>query len=240
MELVIFLRQLCRHRIALAAGFLASVAIAFAMGGSPVAPTTYAGTRVLIDTPHSALLASAPHGLDTLYWRATLLASLLGTNSERAQISREARIPVSQFAVIDQELTSPANPAALPLSAALAASGTSEPYVLRVDADNVLPIVAIQTSGPDRTGATRLAAAAVHALQAGASTRSTSQVQGLQITQVDPVTAVEVPGGAGRTTMAMTAVFLFVLWCAGLGIWARRRGDSAPRRVFRRPRPARA
>jgi hypothetical protein len=240
MELVIFLRQLCRHRIALAAGFLASVAIAFALGGSPVAPTAYAGTRVLIDTPHSALLASAPHGLDTLYWRASLLAPLLGANPERDQIARESRIPVSQFAVIDQELTSPANPAALPLAATLAASGTTEPYVVRVDADNVLPIVDIQTSGPDRAGASRLAAAAVRALRSGASTQSTSQVQGLNITQVDPVTSVVVPGGAGHTTMAITAVFLFGLWCAGLGIWARRRGDSGRQRLLHRPRSARA
>jgi hypothetical protein len=240
MELVIFLRQLCRHRIALAAGFLVSVAIAFAMGGSAVSPTAYAGTRVLIDTPDSALLASAPHGLDTLYWRASLLAPLLGTNPERDQIARESHIPVSQFAVIDQELTSPANPASLPLAATLAASGTTDPYLLRVDADNVLPIVNIQASGPDQAGTTRLAAAAAHAVQAGASTKDTSQVQGLNIAQVDPVTSVIIPGGAGHTTMAITAVFLFGLWCAGLGVWARRRDGSGRRRLVHRARSARA
>jgi hypothetical protein len=226
MEVVAFLRLLWRRRIRLGVGAVVAIAVAVALGGSPVPPSGLAKTRVLIDTPRSELLTNAPRGMDTLYWRATLMAMLLGTEPARQQMARETHVSPDQLAVTDLELTAPANPAALPVAAIQAATVTPEPYVLRVYTDDVLPIVSIETAAPDRAGAARLAQAAVHALQAGAAPRDTQERQGLSVQQVSPIDAGEIPGGPGRTKMAAVAVVVFGLWCLGLKLWPRGRPRS--------------
>jgi hypothetical protein len=240
MEVVLFVRRLWPRRIPVAIGAVVALALGFAVGGSPVAPSGLAATQVLVDTPRSELIANSAHGMDTLYWRATLLAMRLGTEPARQQIAREAQVPASQIAVIEGELTAPANPAALPVAAVQAASATPQPYVLTLQTDNVLPIVGVQTIAPNRAGAARLAEAAVHALQSGASPQDTRQVQGLNITQVDPVTAVEKRGGAGLRMGALTTVVAFSLWCVGVALWPRRQAPRRGRRLLRWDRVARA
>ena len=239
MEVVIFLRRLWRCRIQLAVGALVALAVAVALGGSPVAPSGLAATRILVDTPRSALIATASSGSSTLYWRATLLGMLLGTDSAREQLAREMYVPSSHIAVIDQQLTTPSNPASLPVAAIQAASAPAEPYVLTVATSNVLPIVAMQASAPDQKGAARLAQAAVRVLQAGASPHDTPQLQGLRITEIDPVRSIQLPGGAGRTKMFLTAFVVFVLWSVAVAIWAHRHGHRPRRRLPRRARAAR-
>lgn len=220
MALGAFLRLLWRRRIGLGIGVIVAVAAAVAFGRSPVPPSGIANTRVLIDTSRSELLANAPRGLDSLYWRATLLAMRVGTDQARQQMAREIHISADQIAVTDLELTAPANPASLPVAATQAATATPEQYVLQVYTDDVLPIVSIDTSAPDRAGAARLAQAAVHALQAGAPPRNTSLLQGLSVQQVSPIDAREIPGGPGHIKMAAIAVVVFGLWCLGLGVGA--------------------
>jgi hypothetical protein len=238
MELIIFLRRLWRRRIQLGAGALVALAIAVAIGPSPAAPAGLAATRVLIDTPSSQLIATAPSGIETMGWRATLLALLLGSGPARAQIARETHLPVSAIAITDPALGAPATPAALPVAAIQAAGVTPEPYVLTVGTTDSLPVVELEASAPDRGGATRLVEAAVHALQAGAAPQDTQYVQGLRITQTDPVMSVQLPGGGGHIQMAITAVVVFVLWCAGVAIWARRRPSR--RRLLERARASHA
>ena len=173
MELVAFLRVLWRRRILVGVGAILAVAVGFAVGGSPVPPSGLAKADVIVDTPQSALAAAAPRGFDTFYWRATLLAMLLGTDPARQQIARVTGVPEDQIAVTDLELTAPTVPAALPVAAVQAATTTAEPYVLTVSTNDVLPVVSIQAAAPDRAGAARLAAAAVSALQTGAPPRDT-------------------------------------------------------------------
>lgn len=233
MEVVIFLRLLWRQRIKVAVGAAAAVATAVALGGTPVASSGLAATRVLIDTPRSSLIATYSRGMDTLAWRASLLSILLGTEPARAQLARETGIPVTQIAVIDQELTAPPNPVVLPVAAVDAASATNEPYVLTLNAIDA-PIVALTASGPDRAGAARLVDAAVHALKAGASPQTTPRLQGLSITQIDPVTANEIAGGASRRAMALIAFVVFCLWCVGVAVLALRRSNHRPRRLLGR------
>jgi hypothetical protein len=218
MEVIIFLRLLGQRKIRVGIGAVVALAVAVGLGGSPTAPSGFAKTHVLIDTPRSELVANASVGMDSLWWRATLMAMRLGTDPARQQMAREIQVPVGQIAVTDLELTVPNVPAALPVAATQAATVTPQPYVLTVQTDDVLPIVWIQAAAPDRAGAVRLAQAAVHALQAGASPRDTPQVQGLNIEQVNPIDAIEIPGGAGRSTMAAIALVIFVLWCLGLAV----------------------
>jgi hypothetical protein len=235
---MISLRRLWRRRIQVAIGAVVAVAIAFALGGSAVPRSAVGATRVLIDTPRSDLVAVSSRGMDSLSWRATLLAMLLGTETAHDQLAREMGVAVGQVAVVDQELTTAANPAALPVAALLSASETPEPYVLKVATDDSLPIVSIQTSAADRTAAARLAAAAVHVLESGASPRDTPDLQGLRFEQIDPVTAVEIAGRQGRTKTAMTAVFVFCVWCIALLFWPGRREPRRWSWPIRRARSA--
>lgn len=221
MEVVIFLRLLWRRRLQLAVGAVVALAVGVALGGKqPALSSGLAATTVLVDTPRSALIDNSSNAMGSLYWRATLMAMLLGTDSARTQLAQETHVPVGEIAVIEPELTTPATPAVLPTAALQAASATPEPYVLRVLTNDVNPIITVQTSAPDRAGAARLAEAAVRVLHAGISPRSTAQVQGLTIAQIDPVTAKEVAVGGGHSTMALTAFAVFVLWCIGVAVVA--------------------
>jgi hypothetical protein len=238
MEIVAVLRVLWRRRILVALGGLLAVAVAVTLA-HPAAPSGWAKTRVALDTPKSQLVTDAPAGADGLPWRATLLATLLGADPARDQIAREARIPTDRLAVIDLELTAPPVPASLPRAATTAAAVATEPYVLTVHTDDVLPVVSIETTAPDRAGAVRLAGAAVHALQAGASPRSTRELQAFTVERIAAMESVEIPGG-GRMKMAAMAIFLFGLWCASLilipaiGSASRRRGGASGRLGRRR------
>jgi hypothetical protein len=216
MEVVTVLRVLWRRRIALAVGCVFAVAVAVAVGRSPSAPGGLAKARVVVDTPQSQLVRDDPAGAQTLPWRATLAAMTLGTKAAREQMAREAEVPIGQLAVTDLELTFPPVPASLPRAATSAANTTTEPYVLTVYTDDVLPVVVIETAAPTRYKAARLAQAAIYALQTGVSPITTEEQQGLSVQQSGAVRSRTVPGAAGRKKMAAIAVVLIGLWVVAL------------------------
>lgn len=234
MEIVIVLRLLWRRRVAVACGIALAIAGALAVGTDPVPPSATAETRVTVDTPHSQLVTSAPAGADSLPWRATLLAIMLGDNHARTRIAREAGVPPDRLDVVDPELGEPAVPASLPHTAAQVAADVHEPYRITVHTDDVLPVVAVATEAPDRATAVRLARAAVDALGAHAPQHDTKVLQGLRVERVSPIQAKTVPGGGGRMRLLLVAVVLLVLWCAVLAVLpALRRGlrGLRPRRT---------
>ena len=218
MEVVVALRLLWRRRLRVVLGAVLALAIGLGLGRSPLPSSGLATTHVVVDTARSDLVTDAPLGAETLGWRATLLAMLLGTDSARRQIAHELGITPSLIAVSDLELTAPAAPASLPTAAIQSATTTPEPYVLTVHTDDVLPIVWIQATAPDSAGAARLAGAAVHALRADVSPQQTARTQGLRIVQVSSVDAHEIPGGAGLSKAAVMAAAVFVIWCLALMI----------------------
>jgi hypothetical protein len=230
MELAVVVRLLWRRRLACAVGAVFAIAVALVLGASPSPALGTAKTRVIVDTPQSQLVTDAPHGVDTLYWRATLLGMLLGTDRARQQMAAEMHVPASQIATLDVELGTPSVPASLPNAAVQAAGVTTQPYVVQVQTDDVLPVVSIDTAAPNRAAAARLATAAVHALQTGSSPRDTNMDQGLSIRQVSLVQAKAIPGGSGHAKMAAIAVILFCVWCLALALApARRQKRIAPR-----------
>jgi hypothetical protein len=216
MEIVTVLRIYWRRRKALGVGALVALLSALALGHSSVAPSGVAEVRVVFDTPQSQLVADDPRGADSLPWRATLAAMVLGTGPSRQVMAVDAEIPVDEIAVTDVELTVPSVPASLPRAAVEAAITTTQPYVVTVHTDDDLPVVSIATSAPTRTGAARLAQAAIHALQSGVSPVTTEELQGLSVQEVGPVEARQLPGGRGRKKAAVMAMGIFVLWCMAL------------------------
>jgi hypothetical protein len=218
MELMMLLRLLWRRRILVGVGAVVSVAVAVAMGHGSTPASGLAKTGVVIDTPSSQLVADLPANAATLPWRATVMGILLGTPGQRAQVARDAGIPVAQLAVVDTELLAPTIPASLPRAAAEAAAGTTEQYVLTAHTDNALPIVWIEAAGPSTAAAARLANAAVHTLQAGASPHSTDELQGLSIRPLGALHVRAIPGGPGHKKLVALAAIVFLLWVVGLTV----------------------
>jgi hypothetical protein len=224
------MRLLWRRRILAAVGVVVAVGVGFS-AGKTVPAHGIASTRVLIDTPQSALAVNSAQGMDTLYWRATLLAMLLGSGSGRQRLARTMHVAQSQIAVTDLELTAPTVPASLPVAAIKAATSVAQPYVLTLHTDDVLPIVDVDATAPDGPAAVRLARAAVRVLQAGASANDTATVQGLDVRQAAPVVVHQTAGGAGHTKMAIVAVIVFALWCMGVIVGPACRRRPAPRQA---------
>jgi hypothetical protein len=235
MELMMLLRLLWRRRLLVGLGAVVAVAVALAMGHGSTPASGLAKTGVVIDTPSSQLVADLPGNAPTLSWRATVMGMLLESTDARARIAGEVGIPAQQLAVVDTELVPPTIPASLPRAAAEAAAGTTEPYLLTVHTDNALPIVWIEAAGPAPRAAARLAGAAVHALQAGASPHSKDEVQGLSIRPLGPVHVRAIPGGPGRKKLLAVAVVVFGLWVVGLTVGPLTRGIVATLRADRAP-----
>jgi hypothetical protein len=205
-------RLLTRRRLILALGLVVAIAAGYKLGHKPAAAGGIAKTRVVVDTPDSSLVAGAPKGADTLSWRATLLAMQLATDQSQRELAAKAGVPAGQLAVTDTELAAPTALAPLPTAAAKAADSTAKPYAVSVGTDDTLPIITIQTAAPDRAGAVRLAHAAIGTLQAGASPKDTTALQGLTFSTAGPIDARAVAGGGGTKQMVIMAVVVFGLW----------------------------
>ncbi len=234
MEVITVLRVLWLRRVALAVGFVVAVVAALVIGRSPTPPSGVAEIRVIFDTPMSQLVGDEPDGAETLAWRTTLAAMQLGTDEARGQLARDAEVPVADLVVTDLELTAPPVPASLPKAAMKAANLATNTYVLNVHTDDVLPVVSVVAVAPDRRSAARVAQAAVHVLQKGASAVDTENLQGLSVQQAGPVHAEHVPGTSGRKKMAVVAFAVMVLWCVGLLAGPLVRGIV---RTLREPQP---
>jgi hypothetical protein len=221
------LRLLWARRLGILIGAVLALVAGYVLGRSSAAPSGIAKTSVMVDTVPSEIAAGDPRGANTLFWRATLMAMLLGTGPSRAQMAAELHIPAAQLAVSDTELTVPAAPASLPTAAIQAATQTTEPYVLTVYTDDVEPIISIEAAAPNRGAATQLARAAVSTLQLGTPTRSTHSLQGMTVAQIGSINARELPGSTGRMKMAIVAIVVFALWCLGLAIPRRLIGSRA-------------
>jgi hypothetical protein len=216
MEIVSLLQTLWRRRYLAAAGVVVAIALAALTMSRPAASSGVATTRVSLDTPESQLVTNATKGMESLPWRATMFASLLGDDAARTRIAQEMDLRQDQLDVVDQELTFPQVPASLPKTAALAGNGGAEPYRLTTHTDDVLPLIEITAEAPDRASAARLAQAAVHALEANVSPIDTPSLQGLDVEQVSRVRAKTVEGASGKKMALMVAMGLIVFWWGAL------------------------
>jgi hypothetical protein len=216
VEVVFVLRLLWRRRLLVVLGLVVAVGLALKSGAGPATSGGTAEVRVVVDSPQSQLVTGDPRGADSLYWRATMLALLLGRDDHRRKLASATGVARDQVAVTDVVLTAPPVPASLPMSAATSANLASEPYTLTVSVDNELPIISLDASAPDRAGAVRLVQAAVRALQSGASPAYTPRLEGLSVQPVGAVVGRTIGGGPGHRKLAISVVALLLLWCTAL------------------------
>ena len=229
MELLPVIRRIWRRRILLAAAVVCAVGAFVALGGPhpPAATSGLAWTSVALDTPKSQLVAVDTPGADTLAWRASLLAHLMGTDNTTRQLAQ--RLGLNQYAVmvVDPTFAFPLVPSALPQEASVTAGLAVAPYMLAVYVNSdALPVISLQAAAPDRASAQRLAEAAVAVLESRASAGGTFsshvvtggrgfKLQAFDVKQVAPLRVKELSVAALPTKALAAAMFMFLAVCAG-------------------------
>jgi len=230
MELLPLLRWGWRRRLVLVGALVASVTAFVALGGnrsSGGAAGAVAWTQVTVDTPHSQLAAAAPTGADTLSWRASLLTHLMATGASTRELASRLGVAQNELAVVDLGLSVPIVQTSMAVASSLASSLVATPYTVDVFLpDPTLPVISIYTVAPQRSGAERLAAAAVAILNSQASPggRFSSLIptdadprrrtlQPFAIHQVAPVRVMLVPASTTSLKPIAAALFVFVLCC---------------------------
>jgi hypothetical protein len=234
MELVQLFRLARRRWLALLAGIVLAVVAAVAVGGAPPTASTLAWTRVALDTPASELVKSAPSGYDTLPWRGLLLSHLMLTDATQRELAQRMRVPQNEVAVVDTEFAIPEVGDMVALKATDASLPTGALYVVTVNVPNVtLPVISIEAMAPDRSGAARLAQAAVAVLRSRASPGGTytskirtngspqPRLQPFVVQQVAPVRVKHEVKSSLPTKGVAAALFVFVAWLAGVRILSR-------------------
>jgi hypothetical protein len=218
VELIAVIRLLWRRRLLVALGAVLAIGAAFMLGPSPTPPRGYAATRVLLDTSRSQLATDAPFGAETLAWRATLAAQTLATDGNRSTIAAGAGIRPEQFDITDIQLTIPTIPASLPRAATQAAYSSAKPYAIDVYTDDIVPMITISASAPDRESAVKLAESTIAALKSYTEAPANSERMALEVRTVSQIDSVAIPGGRGRKKMAAIAMILACMWIAGVAL----------------------
>lgn len=214
-DLQLMLRRAWRRRVALAAGIVLALLVAAFVARMGTSEQWTASARLVLDTPVSQVVDSAPKGADSLAWRAEILAALATSDPVRTQIAAESGIPFDQLTVSDPTLSLPLLPATLPRRAATVAAADATPYVLTAQTDGELPFVTLVASTPDRDSATRLVAAARAAVETTATPPAGSdRVQEIVVEQAGAIEAErQQSASAGLPRAAFAAIACFTLWC---------------------------
>src|SRR4051812_14547939 len=151
MELVDLARALWRRRLLVIIGLLASLALAGKALTKPRPPASAAAwTRVMIDTPKSQLITPAPDGMETLIWRAHLLADQMTSQESTDAIARAAGLDPKDVRVQEPLLYGSIVPTPLPVAAQKSASIVPEPYVVTLEYAWNLPVIEVRTGAPDQ------------------------------------------------------------------------------------------
>lgn len=202
--------------IAVAIGAVIAVAAGAAAGRGAASEQWLATTRLVLDTPVSQVVESAPKGADSLAWRTEILGALTTTEAVKAEIARDSGVPAGELTVVDPILSLPLLPATLPRRAAIVAAKSGTPYTLSAQTDGELPFVTLTAQTPDKASAAALVEAASGALETAAVPPAGS-AQAQQVV-VEPASEMDVgqlhaAGSALRRAMPVT-IALFTLWCA--------------------------
>jgi hypothetical protein len=228
------IRILWRRRAVVVLGVLLAQALTIKAIGGAGGDGTLATTNVLLDTPRHQLVDRASAGVETLGWRAAVLAELVGTESAKARIAQAIAIPPEELTVVAPELNLPTIPASLPKAATEAAAEAPGDYVLTTRTDGVLPLIKIRAQAPDSEQATRLAGAAVADLEAGGFLGPRSESPRFEVSRVGPIKDRAIPADPELARAFAVSAIFFCFWCTAIFLfeagleWWRRSGAKRP------------
>lgn len=236
MELLLVLRAVWRRRRLLAGALVCSVVVLVGLGGPTRSParSSVGSTSVTIDTPRSQLVTAAPAGAESLEWRTPLLEALMDTHTVTKQLAQRIGVSPDKVLVVDSDLSAPFIATSMAQADAKAANEVLAPYMVTVFLQNTsLPVISIEAAAPTPAGVKRLANAAVGVLRSKASAPGTfsSTVetnaahltrQPFVVTQISPVQVKAVTSPSLALKPIAAALFVFVAWCIGGTLLARR------------------
>jgi hypothetical protein len=216
MNSVTILRNLWRRRMLVAvAGFVAFAAgWLFAFGPAlsfPPKPRGYtvgvATANLLVDTPRSQVIEVAPKGSDTLAARANVLANLMVDGGIKDAIAKRAGLPAKKIIA-----SAPSPDGSQPPPKLTAHSMAYTTSVVLTSDMAELPIIKVETQGPDVSKALRLANAAVNGLSDYLNTKATDDsVDAARRLQVRPLgTAQGMVSERGPASLMAPLVVFFV------------------------------
>jgi hypothetical protein len=234
MQLVAFLQELLRFRLAVIAAAALALVLATSMSYRIYFPTRIesrqyqvgvASARALLDTPNSQVVnaSSDSTGIDiaTLAGRASLLASLMTSAPIKDLIAARAGTPRGTLVTPTPAgvASSPAGDAsdsslkqADPRASLLSASVPS--------AESGLPMIVVETQAPDPDSAARLADAAIAELKAHlasvAATERLPAARRLVVSQLGPARSAWASKGPSRLMAFAAGFFVFALEIGGI------------------------
>jgi hypothetical protein len=226
MEFALVLRELARHRIALAVGVLVAVVAAvfsvYHLDGLKLEPRqlqhSSASTTVFVDTP-SSVLGNLNPSFDPLLARATVYANFMASQSVLNSIGQQAGIPGDQlYAAGPVDPLVPRvveEPTAVQRNVEI--TGETAPYRLNFNNDPNLPTIGIYAQAPTTPQAIALANAAANSLS--------RYVRGLQeadnvpaqsrvvIRQLGTASGGVANSGISKSLAVMVFVGVLLVWC---------------------------
>jgi hypothetical protein len=226
MEFALVLRELARHRIALALGVLVAVLAAtlsvYHLDGLKLKPRqlqhSSASTTVFVDTP-SSVLGNLNPSFDPLLARATVYANFMASQSALEAIGRQAGIPGDQlYAAGPVDPLVPRvveEPTAVQRNVEI--TGETAPYRLNFNNDPNLPTIGIYAQAPTTAQAIALANAAANSLS--------RYVRGLQVADNVPAQSRVVirqlglasggvaDSGISKSLAVLVFVGVLLVWC---------------------------
>ena len=229
MEAITILRELWRLRylVFLAAILALAIALMTAYRISLAPPKLesrqshvgLASARVLVDTTDSQVVDLNPKGADALSSRASLLANLMASSPVKTIIARDAGVPASQLVAVAPSATGPTAPTPLSKAATESASA-AQTYILTLQADETLPIIAVSAQAPDADQAARLANAASTGLRdylrSVAGAQNVPAARQVVISSLGAAQSANVVKGPRRIFAVIAFIFIFGLACFGV------------------------
>jgi hypothetical protein len=226
MEFALILRELTRHRRALAIGVLiaaiAAVHSVYRLEGFKLKPKSLqhssASTQVLVDW-ESSVVGNVQQPTEPLVSRAQLFENFMTSPAVLNLIGRQVGLSGEQLyaqgPVIANVQRVEQEPTALRRNVEI--TGETKPYRLNFESAALQPTITINSQAPTTTQAVALANATAVAMQryvAGIETAnhvpSSSRVV---IRQLGPASGAVVDVGIRKSLAAMTFIAVFVLWC---------------------------
>ena len=230
MEILYATEALWRNRIVAALGVVLAIAVGllFASRPAPVDNSAVAWTRVALDTPQSQLVEAAPDAVETLPWRAQMLADLMGSEQFRRQLAAGMGVPLTQVDVVNTTLVDPPIAASLPEAASKSSKLVTAPFVVQPAVPNVeIPLIVLSGSAPNAVAAKKLVSAAVKVLE-GQSTQpgryessiingeGNSQFEPFEVQQVAQIQTRPLAEPPSRVIPIAVAVVILSCWWAGI------------------------
>jgi hypothetical protein len=226
MEFALILRELARHRRALAVGVLvaaiAAVLSVYRIEGFKLKSSSLqhssASTQVLVDS-QSSVIGNSAQSTEPLAARAAVYANFMTSPVVLSLIGKQVGLSGDQIyaagPVSASEPRVEQEPTALRRNVQI--TGETKPYRLNFESQQALPTVTINSQAPTTPQAVALAnAAAVGMQQYVAGIETANKVPSgirIAIRQLGPATGAVADAGIRKSTAAMVFVAVFLLWC---------------------------